>query len=234
MDDRFSSMRAKGIDTSDATATAGDIAFGKTAYVSGSKITGTAANQSKTVTPSAADQTVTPDTGYSGLSSVTVSGDADLVSGNIKSGVNIFGVTGDFVGGFNGGMAVDIQAREKIPAGSKWYGVENDGSTYAESNIIMYDSPRKTSHDLSVGIGDEDTNPGYTVFTTSSSTYPVYFWDESNENYTKQNVDISTQLAAMQLESGKQYFGMSWINEERNSRHIKYLWHRLWQRKGYG
>ena len=55
--------------------------------------------QAKTVTPSAADQTVSPDSGYQGLSEVTVEGDADLVPGNIKNGVDIFGITGTYSGG---------------------------------------------------------------------------------------------------------------------------------------
>ena len=94
--------------------------------------------QSKTVAPTASQQTVKPDSGYDGLSQVTVNaipstyvkpsytkaaatyvpttanrtisagtyltgaqtikGDSNLVAGNIKSGVSIFGVTGRYVG----------------------------------------------------------------------------------------------------------------------------------------
>ena len=54
--------------------------------------------QAKTVTPSASTQTVTAASGYDGLSKVTVNGDADLVAGNIKNGVQIFGVTGTYEG----------------------------------------------------------------------------------------------------------------------------------------
>lgn len=63
--------------------------------------------QTKTVTPKASNQTVSPDNGYDGLSTVTVSGDSDLVAGNIKNGVNIFGVTGSYTGsGGSGGTTL--------------------------------------------------------------------------------------------------------------------------------
>lgn len=66
--------------------------------------------QSKTVTPSASQQIIKPDSGYDGLGQVTVAGDSDLIASNIKNGVNIFGVAGNYTGATSGGGSGNCEA----------------------------------------------------------------------------------------------------------------------------
>ena len=101
------------VDTSDATASAGDILSGKTAYVNGQKITGTIAFQpAKIVTPGIVNQTAVP-SGYYTNGDIIVEGDSNLIAENIKSGTSIFGVTGTYEGS-GGGSSGDTGVEDAL------------------------------------------------------------------------------------------------------------------------
>lgn len=89
-------------DTTDADATAADILYGKTAYVNKNKITGSMTNQGTvTGTISSASGTYTIPAGcHSGLGSVSIDSteQAKIIAENIKSGITILGVTGNYSG----------------------------------------------------------------------------------------------------------------------------------------
>lgn len=86
-------------------AMASDILSGKKAYVNGSLVTGNIASKSaQTYTPTTSDQTIAAGQYLSGAQ--TVKGDANLVAGNIKKDVTIFGTTGSYEGGGGGNSAV--------------------------------------------------------------------------------------------------------------------------------
>lgn len=84
-------------ETSDATAAAGDILTGKTAYGSGGAVNGSMANNGSTSgTISTKTGTVTVPAGYTSGGTVQISSteQAKIIAGNIKSGATILGVSG--------------------------------------------------------------------------------------------------------------------------------------------
>lgn len=96
--------------------------------------------QAKTVSPGASQQVVSPDSGYNGLSTVTVTGDANLVAGNIKKYVTIFGVTGSLEGGGS------VISGTDVPDPS----LGNDGDLYRRSfpipqNVEFYEYLRNNN-----------------------------------------------------------------------------------------
>lgn len=89
-------------DTTDANATASEILSGKTAYVNKNKITGEMTNNgavSGTISTKAGTYTV-PAGYHSGLGSVAIDSteQAKIIAENIKSGIEILGVTGSYSG----------------------------------------------------------------------------------------------------------------------------------------
>lgn len=116
-------------DTTDATASTSEILATKTAYVNGAKITGAMTNNggvTGTITTKAQQYTV-PQGFHDGSGKVSISSteQAKIIAGNIKSGVEILGVTGTY-----NGSAVSAQTKTVDPSTSQQVITPDSGYDY--------------------------------------------------------------------------------------------------------
>lgn len=106
------------VNSEDATVAAAEMLINKTAYARGGKITGSMPNKGAvtgSISTKAGEYTIPM--GFhdgSGKVSITSAEQAKIIAGNIKSGVNILGVTGSY-----SGEAITAQTKSVTPSMSQ-------------------------------------------------------------------------------------------------------------------
>lgn len=122
-------------DTSDDTAVASEILLSKTAHARGTALTGTMPNNgavSGVISTKAGVYTVPA--GYhdgSGTVQIDATEQAKIIAGNIKSGVQILGVTGDY-----GGEAVTAQSKTVTSSNVQQTVLPDTGYDYLSQVIV--------------------------------------------------------------------------------------------------
>lgn len=142
-------------DTSDDTAAVAEILAGKTAHARGAQLTGTMPNNgavSGVISTKAGTYTVPQ--GYhdgSGTVQISATEQAKIIAGNIKSGVQILGVTGSYTG-----AAISAQAKTATPSTSQQTILPDTGYDYLSQvtvNAIPYSESANSAGGTTVTIG---------------------------------------------------------------------------------
>lgn len=161
-----------GVDTSDATATAGNILKDKTAYVNGTKLTGTIPSKAaSTITPTTSNQTIAAGQYLSGAQ--TIAGDADLKAANIKKGVNIFGVAGNY-DAISETLNFTVVGGASTPSSPSANTIWVNTSTTITSWVFSATQPTGSNGMVWISTGTSSTVPFNALKQNNIMVYPLY------------------------------------------------------------
>jgi hypothetical protein len=187
--DLLSSNIATGVDIFGVTGTgliasgnaaAGDVLTGKTFSNAGAVgVAGTMPNNGAvSITPGTSAQSVAA--GYHNGSG-SVAGDADLVAGSIKSGVNIFGVTGT------------VQPPPLKTGQTSTYGTGSDGDLQKGASRSYTDNGDGTITDNTTGLMWEKKSDDGSIHDKDTT----YTWGMTSSPYTMNGTMVTTFLATL-------------------------------------
>lgn len=168
--------------------------FGDYASLVGN-ISTTPSLQNKTATPTTSQQSVTADSGYYGLGTVTVSAvtssiDANITAGNIKSGTTILGVTGNYTGG-SATVATTTKAVGTSNVSSLAFTVSGQPKMFAVQLSLASSGSYLTNSSTSTYLVSSVIGDGSNVYTTacrynSSGTRAAreYYYTTGSKSYS--------------------------------------------------
>lgn len=164
--------------------------------------------QEKSTQATAFPVVVTADVGYDALSKVTVTAPSNLSAGNIKSGVNIAGVTGSYA----------PSTQTKVTTPTSFPTVVNVDSGYDGMTKVTVNAPSNlSSGNIKSGVSIAGVTGTYTgespsaqAKTYTPSSFPVTVRPDSSYNYLSQvTINKPSSLVASRIAPGETICGIS-------------------------
>lgn len=166
------------LDLSQVTVTEASMLDGVKAYdKTGKLIEGSIQSQAaQTITPKTTDQTIAAGKYLSGVQ--TIKGDSNLIAGNIKKGVSIFGVAGSHEGGGSSGDIVKGWAETNVTLASGTTARVNVGTAVTHTNGKVSISNSTSVKVSSVDDLEQCKGKYAQRYGMGTTTYDVYFIPE--------------------------------------------------------